>query len=125
MTEPFANLGRPALGPRHEPFPHARAVHLYSLDEKSVDIDALGVLRIGHGRTQGLRDNIGRALGQELENIEGLLNSFTANLVDHQPNFLRREPDKSCDRARFHNFKDPDWQTSAGKFSSSALYPPA
>src|SRR5262245_39355991 len=104
MTQAFADACGSALRSRRESFPHTRFIHLYLLYIKTIHIDALGILRIGYCRMQCLRDNSRGALGNKLENIQGLLDSLTAYLIHHQPHFARREPDIFCDRFSFHGF---------------------
>jgi len=104
MTQPFTDACGPTLGSRRESFPHTRFIHLNLLYIETIHIDALGVLRIGYCRMQGLGDNSRGALGNKLENIQGFLDSLTAYLIHHQPHFARREPDIFCDRFSFHGF---------------------
>src|SRR2546429_179715 len=104
MTQAFADACGSTLGSRRESLPHTRFIHLNSLYIETIHIDALGVLRIGYCRMQGLGDNSRGALGNKLENIQGFLDSLTAYLIHHQPHFARREPDIFCDRFSFHGF---------------------
>src|SRR5262245_60057107 len=102
MTQAFADACGSALRSRRESLPHACFIHLDLLYIETIHINALGVLRIGYRCMQGLGDNARGALGNKLENIQGLLNSLATNLIHHEPYFARREPDILCDRLSFH-----------------------
>ena len=103
MAEPLANARRASLGARGKAFPHASLVDFGLLDEQPIDIDALGVFGVGYRRAHGFGDDSRGALGNKLENIERFLDTLAANLVHHQAHFARRDSDKFCDRACFHD----------------------
>src|SRR5215475_4647218 len=106
MTQAFADACGSALRSRRESLPHTRFVHLDLLYIETIHIDALGVLRIGYRCMQCLGDNACGALGNKLENIQGLLDTLAANLIHHEPYFARREPDILCDCFSFHGYSN-------------------
>src|SRR5262249_52414761 len=102
MTQAFADACGSALRSRRESLPHTRFIHLDLLYIETIHIDTLGFLRLGHRPMEGLSGNARGALGNKLENIQGLLDTLAANLTHHEPYFARREPDILGDRFSFH-----------------------
>ena len=75
---------------------------LACLTNKTIDVDALGILGVGHRRAHRLGDDSRGALGNKLQNVQRLLDALAANLIDDQSHLSRRDSDKFCDRACFH-----------------------
>src|ERR671924_45139 len=69
VTEPFAHAGGPSLGAGSKTLPHAAFVHHRSLDNQTIDIDALGIFGIRHRSPHSLGNDARGALGNKLENV--------------------------------------------------------
>ena len=88
-----------SLRSRSKSFPHPAFVHFGLLDKKTIDIDALSILSVRYRRTDRLGDDTRRTLRNKLQNVQRILDTLAADLVNDQADFPRRDSDKFCDRA--------------------------